>query len=328
MAKPSVFVTREIPEPGLQVVEEYCDAEVWRGELPPPRAHVLEQAASRDGILSLLTTPIDREVMDLAGDRLKVISNYAVGFDNVDVEEATRRGIPVGHTPDVLTDTTADFAFALLMAAARRVVEGDRYVRERKWQTWGPSLLLGQDIAGATLGIVGFGRIGRGMARRGTGFGMRILFFDDYIADDDPAIAELGSEKVGFAQLLAESDFVSVHTPLTPETHHLFGTAEFEQMKSTAIVINTARGPLIDPQALHTALSSGEILYAGLDVTDPEPIPSDSPLLELDNLVIAPHIASASVVTRSKMAEMAANNLIAGLEGRRIPHCANPAVYD
>ena len=327
MAKSSVFVTREIPEPGLQMVEDYCEATVWRDPLPPPRELVLKEARNRDGILSLLTTPIDREVMDRAGANLKVISNYAVGFDNVDIEEATRRGIPVGHTPDVLTDTTADFAFTLLMSCARRVVEGDKYVRAGSWQTWGPSLLLGQDISGATLGILGFGRIGRGMARRGSGFSMRILFYDDYIADDDPSIAELGVEKVDFDYLLQESDFISIHTPLTPETHHLIDAAAFAKMKSTAIVINTARGPLVDPGALYTALSSGQILYAGLDVTDPEPVPLDSPLLGLDNIVIAPHIASASVVTRSKMAEMAAQNLIAGLEGRRIPHCANPGVY-
>ncbi len=328
MAKFSVCVTRQIPAPGQHMVETYCDAAVWRGDLPPPRDWVLREARHRDGILSLLTTPIDKEVMDQAGPGLKVISNYAVGFDNIDVAEATRRGIPVGHTPDVLTDTTADFAFALLMTAARRVVEGDRYVRAGQWQTWGPTLLLGQDIAGATLGILGFGRIGRGMARRGGGFGMRILFYDDYIADDDPAIAELGAEKVGLEQLLHESDFVSIHTPLTPETHHLINAEAFAQMKATAIVINTARGPLIDPEALYTALATGQILYAGLDVTEPEPIPRDSPLLTLDNIVMAPHIASASVVTRSKMAEMAAQNLIAGLEGRRIPHCANPDVYD
>lgn len=327
MAKFSVFVTRQIPEPGQRMVEEYCNAEVWRGDLPPPRDLVLREASHRDGILSLLTTPVDKEVMDRAGADLKVISNYAVGFDNIDMVEATRRGIPVGHTPDVLTDTTADFAFALLMATARRVVEGDSYVRARKWQTWGPTLLLGQDIAGSTLGILGFGRIGRGMARRGSGFGMRTLFYDDYIADDSPAIAELGVTKVDLDQLLQESDFISVHTPLTPETHHLLNAQAFAKMKNTAIVINTARGPLIDPAALYTALTTGQILYAGLDVTDPEPIPQDSPLLVLDNIIIAPHIASASVVTRSKMAEMAAQNLIAGLEGRQIPHCANPEVY-
>lgn len=327
MAQPRIFVTRRIPEPGMQMVQDYGQATVWPEEMPPPRDTVLADAAGKDGILSLLTTPIDREVMERAGAGLKVISNYAVGFDNVDVAEATRRGIPVGHTPDVLTDTTADFAFALLMAAARRVVEGAAYVRQGRWQTWGPSLLLGQDVAHATLGILGFGRIGKGMARRGAGFNMRVLFHDDYIADDDPAIAALGAEKVGFDRLLAEADFVSVHTPLTPATHHLLNAEAFARMKPTGIVINTARGPLIDPEALHTALTTGQIGYAALDVTDPEPIPLDSPLLGLNNVIIVPHIASASVATRSKMAEMAAQNLIAGLEGRRLPHCANPEVY-
>ena len=212
-------------------------------------------------------------------------------------------------------------------AGTRGLVEGAAYVRAGRWQTWGPSLLLGQDVAHATLGVLGFGRIGKGMARRGAGFDMRVLFHDDYIADDDPAIAALGAEKVGFERLLAEADFVSIHTPLTPETHHLMNAEAFARMKPTGIVINTARGPLIDPEALHTALTTGQIGYAALDVTDPEPIPPDSPLLGLNNLIIAPHIASASVATRSKMAEMAAQNLIAGLEGRRLPHCANPEVY-
>lgn len=327
MTKPRVFVTRIIPEPGMQMVKDFCDATIWPDDLPPPRDVVLKEAGDKDGILSLLTTPIDPEVMDRAGSNLKVISNYAVGFDNVDVSEATRRGIPVGHTPDVLTDTTADFAFTLMMAAARRVVEGAQYVRDGQWRTWGPSLLLGEDITGATLGIVGFGRIGQGMARRAAGFNMRILFHDDYIPDDAPFIGPLNATKTDLDTLLQESDFVSVHTPLTPETHHLLNAAAFAQMKSSAIVINTARGPLIDPEALYTALTTGQIRYAALDVTEPEPIPIDSPLLGLDNIIIVPHIASASIVTRSRMAEMAANNLIAGLQGHKIPHCANPDVY-
>ncbi len=327
MTKPTVFVTRIIPEPGMQMVKDFCHASIWPDDLPPPRDVVLEEARNKDGILSLLTTPIDADVMDRAGASLKVISNYAVGFDNVDVVEATRRGIPVGHTPDVLTDTTADFAFTLLMAAARRVVEGVQYVQAGNWLTWGPSLLLGEDITGATLGIVGFGRIGQGMARRAAGFNMRILFHDDYIPDDAPFIEQLHATKTDLGTLLAESDFVSVHTPLTPETHHLLDAAAFAQMKSSATVINTARGPLIDPEALYTALTTGQIRYAALDVTEPEPIPQDSPLLGLDNIIIVPHIASASVKTRSQMSTMAANNLIAGLQGHRIPHCANPEVY-
>ena len=256
-----------------------------------------------------------------------MVSNYAVGFDNVDTDTATSRNMPVGHTPDVLTDTTADFAFTLLMAAARRVTEGSRYVLEGKWQTWGPSLLLGQDITGAALGIVGFGRIGKGMARRASGFDMDVLFADDWVAADDPAAVAMGARKVDLDTLLAESDFVSVHTPLTPETTHLFDAAAFARMKSTAILINTARGPLVNPDDLHAALKSGDILYAALDVTEPEPLPPDSPLLELDNIIVVPHIASASVATRARMSEIAAANLLAGLEGKRLPHCANPEVY-
>lgn len=327
MAKPKVFVTRKIPEPGLSMIQEFCNADVWIGELPPPREVVLERIRGVDGILSLLTTPMDPTVMESAGPQLKVISNYAVGFDNVDIPEATRRNIPVGHTPGVLTDTTADFAFTLLMAAARRVVEGDAYVRAGKWQTWGPSLLLGQDIHGATLGIIGFGRIGKGMARRATGFDMKILYFDEYVAEDDPFARSVGARSVDLDTLLRESDFVSVHTPLTEETVHLIGESALVKMKSTAILINTARGPLVDPVALYHALATGEITYAALDVTEPEPIPLDSPLLTLHNIIIVPHIASGSVVTRGKMAEIAARNLIAGLTGERLPHCANPGVY-
>ncbi|RLT40697.1 MAG: D-glycerate dehydrogenase, partial [Chloroflexi bacterium] len=280
-----------------------------------------------DGILSLLTTKMDPAVMDAAGAGLKVISNYAVGFDNIDIPEATRRGIPVGHTPGVLTDTTADFAFTLLMAAARRVVEGDNYTRAGKWKTWGPSLLLGQDVYGATLGLIGFGRIGKGMAKRATGFDMRILYHDEFVPADDPFVKEVGATAVDLDTLLRESDFVSVHTPLLPETYHLIDAAALAKMKSTAILINTARGPLIDPAALYDALKNGGIAYAGLDVTEPEPIPMDSPLLTLDNIIIAPHIASASVVTRNQMAVIAANNLITGLTGKRVPACANPQVY-
>jgi len=327
MAKPKVFVTREIPEAGLSIVRDFCDADIWPGELPPPREYVLEHVKGVDGILSLLTTPMDPTVMDAAGAGLKVISNYAVGFDNINIPEATKRGIPVGHTPGVLTETTADFAFALLISAARRVVEGHNYTLAGKWKTWGPSLLLGQDVYGATLGLVGFGRIGKSMAKRATGFDMKILYHDDYVPADDPFAVDIGAQSVDLDTLLRESDFVSVHTPLLPETHHLIDAAALAKMKSTAILINSARGPLIDPDALYDALKNGGIAYAGLDVTEPEPIPMDSPLLTLNNIIIAPHIASGSVVTRDQMAVIAANNLIAGLTGKRLPNCANPQVY-
>jgi glyoxylate reductase len=251
-----------------------------------------------------------------------------VGFDNVDAAEATTRGIPVGNTPGVLTDTTADLAFALLMAAARRVVEGDKFARAGRWKTWGPTLLLGQDVFGATLGLVGFGRIGRAVAKRARGFDMRVLFHDPFVAADDPFAVEIGAQAVGLDTLLRESDFVSLHTLLNEETHHLIGAGAFAKMRPTAILVNTSRGPVVDPDALHTALKEGQIAYAALDVTEPEPIPADSPLLALDNIIVVPHIASASVATRGRMAQMAAENLIAGLKGERPPNCANPEVYE
>lgn len=326
MAKPKVFVTRIIPEKGLNLVREFCEADVWPGELPPSRETLIERIRNVDGLLCLLTDLIDGEVMDAAGASLKVISNHAVGVDNINLADATRRGIPVGNTPGILTDATADFAFALLMAAARRVVEGDRFVRAGRWKTWGPSLLLGPDITGATLGIVGFGRIGRAMARRAAGFNMRILYYEPYLNE-----AQLGTghpgEPVDLETLLAESDFITLHTPLTDQTYHMIDREALAKMKQTAILINTSRGPVVDGQALYEALKSGRIAYAALDVTEPEPLPADSPLLDLDNLIVTPHIASASKETRDQMAWMAAENLIAGLKGDKLPNCANPEVY-
>ncbi|HEX9117949.1 MAG TPA: D-glycerate dehydrogenase [Anaerolineae bacterium] len=321
---PRVFVTRIIPQAGLEPVQAACQVDLWSGELPPSRPELLAHIRGTAGILALLTDRIDAEAMDAAGPGLKVISNMAVGFDNVDIAEATRRGIPVGNTPGVLTDTTADMAFALLMAAARRLGEGDRYVRAGKWRTWGPMLLLGQDVARATLGIIGYGRIGRAMARRAAGFDMRVLYYEPGGPALDP---DTGGQAVDLNTLLAESDFVSVHTPLTPDTHHMINAAALGRMKPTAVLINTARGPVVDADALYQALQSGTIGYAALDVTEPEPIPPDSPLLSLDNIIITPHTASASVATRGKMARMAADNLLAGLRGERLPNCVNPEVY-
>jgi glyoxylate reductase len=324
LTRPKVFVTRVIPEKGQAMVAEFCEAEIWQDELPPPRHVLLQKVRGLDGLLCLLTDRIDGEVMDAAGPGLKVISNHAVGVDNIDLPAATARGIPVGNTPGILTDATADFAFALLMAAARRVVEGERYVRQGRWKTWGPSLLLGADVTGATLGIVGYGRIGQTLARRAGGFDMRILYCDPSPALYDPAMP---GQRVDFETLLRQSDFVSLHTPLTQETYHLIDASALELMKPSAVLINTARGPVVDPQALYQALKAGRIFAAALDVTDPEPIPPDSPLLELDNLIVVPHIASASRSTREKMATMAAENLIAGLKAERLPHCVNPEVY-
>jgi len=325
--RPSVFVTRIIPDGGLDPIRAALDVDLWEDELPPPRDELLRRVAGKDGLLSLLTDTVDDELLDAAGPQLKVVSNFAVGFDNIDVPALTRRGIPAGNTPGVLTETTADLAFALLMAAARRVPEGVDYVRQGNWKTWGPMLLMGVDIHGATLGIVGFGRIGREMARRGRGFGMRILYHDVDPASPEEE-AELGARRVEMDDLLRESDFVTLHVNLTDETNHLIDADALRAMKSTAVLVNTSRGPVVDPDALEHALRSGEIFAAGLDVTEPEPLPADHPLVALPNAVVLPHVASASRVTRGKMAAMAAANLLAGLRGERLPTPVNPEVYE
>jgi len=309
----------------LDLVKGSCDAEIWEGELPPPRDVLLSKVKDIEGLLCLLTEGVDAELLDSA-PYLRVVSNMAVGFDNIDVAECTKRGIPVGNTPGVLTDTTADLAWALLMAGARRIVEGMDYVRAGKWKTWGPMLLLGQDVYGATLGIIGLGRIGEAVAKRAKGFDMRILYYNDVRRREDLE-AEWGLEYVDLDTLLRESDFVTIHTILSPKTHHLIGERAFQLMKETAVLVNAARGPIVDPEALYKALKEGQIAYAALDVTEPEPIDMDNPLLELNNIIIVPHIGSASHATRGKMAEMAARNLIAGLKGERLPNCVNPKVY-
>ena len=327
MGKSKVFVSRRIPEDGLQPVVSATDATVWQDDLPPPREELLRAVAGCEGVLTLLTDRVDDEFLDAAGPQLKVVSNYAVGFDNVDVPACTARGIPVGNTPGVLTETTADLAFALMMAAARRLAEGDRYVRAGKWKTWGPMLLLGPDVHGATIGIVGFGRIGQAVARRAAGFGMKILYHD--VQQADPAAeAEHSATFLPLEKLLAQADFVSLHVNLTPETRGLINAEKLGWMKPTAVLVNTSRGPVVDGAALATALRDGQIFAAALDVTDPEPIPTDDPLLSLDNCLVVPHIASASHATRSKMAEMAAANLLAGLRVERLPTPVNPEVYE
>jgi lactate dehydrogenase-like 2-hydroxyacid dehydrogenase len=325
MSKPKVFLTRQILDGGLKLVQEFCEADVWPDELPPSHDIILERVRGVDGLLCLLSDRIDAAVMDVAGLGLKVISSFSVGVDNVDVAAATARRIPVGNTPGVLTDATADLAFALLLAAARRIMEGERGVRTGRWKTWGPSFLLGADLNGATLGIVGFGRIGRAVARRADGFGMRILFTDPQPAAPEPGVK---ASQVDFETLLRESDFVSLHCPLTPETRGLMNAATFSKMKPTAVLVNTSRGPVVDQDALYEALSSKRIFAAALDVTTPEPLPIDSPLLTLDNCIVVPHIASASWRTRERMSVMAAENLIAGLKSKRLPNCANPEVYE
>ena len=288
---------------------------------------MLAHAQGVHGLLTLLTDRVDDELLDAAGPQLKVVANLAVGFDNIDVPACTRRGIPVGNTPGVLTETTADLAFILMMAAARRLKEGIDYVREDRWKTWGPLLLLGVDVHGATLGIVGFGRIGREMAKRGRGFSMRILYHDVARASVEDEEA-LGAAFVPLDTLLAESDFVTLHVNLTPETRYLIDAAALARMKSTAVLVNTSRGPVVDQAALYEALRDGGIFGAALDVTDPEPMHADDPLLTLTNCIVVPHIASATHATRGKMARIAAENILAGLRGEPLPACVNPEVYD
>jgi glyoxylate reductase len=316
--RPRVFVARIIPDEGLVALRASCDVDLWEGELPPPRDELLRRVAGCDGVLTLLTDRVDDEFLDAAGPGLKVVSNYAVGFDNIDVAACARRGIPVGNTPGVLTDTTADLAFALLMAAARRVSEGERYVREGKWKTWGPLLLLGPDVHGATIGIVGFGRIGQAVARRAQGFGMEILYHD--VHELPREVSEpLGATYLPLEEILPRSDFVSLHVNLSPATRHLINAETLGWMKPTAILINTSRGPVIDQEALADALDQGVIAGAALDVTDPEPIPMTDRLVGRDDCLIVPHIASASRATRAKMAEMAAANVLAGVRGEPLP---------
>jgi lactate dehydrogenase-like 2-hydroxyacid dehydrogenase len=316
--RPSVFVSRIIPDEGLDPIAAACEMDLWRDELPPPRDELLRRVAGRDGILTLLTDRVDDGLLDAAGPQLKVVSNYAVGFDNIDVASCARRGIAVGNTPGVLTETTADLAWALLMAAARRLPEGDRYVRAGKWKTWGPMLLLGPDVHGATIGIVGFGRIGQAVAQRAKGFGMEILYHDLHPLPDD-VTGPLGATYLPLEELLPRCDFVSIHVNLSEETRGLINAQTLSWMKPTAVMVNTSRGPVVDQPALAAALQGGVIAAAALDVTDPEPIPMDDPLVGLDNCLIVPHIASASRATRAKMAQMAAANLLAGVRGEPLP---------
>jgi len=319
-----VYVTRRIPEAGLEMVRAACQVHLWEGELPPPKEVILREVADCEGLLCLLTDPLDAETI-AAGAQLRVISQMAVGVDNVDRKAATARGIPVGHTPGVLTEATADMAFALLMAAARRIPEGVEKVRAGQWRTWEPLGLLGADVWGATLGIVGLGRIGTAVAHRARGFAMRILYYDRVRRPE--LEAELGVEYAALDELLAQADFVSLHCPLTPETHHVIDERALGRMKRRAILINTSRGPVVDTAALARALQEGWITAAALDVTDPEPLPPDHPLASLPNCIVVPHIASATVTARNRMAVMAAENLLAGLRGERLPYCANPEVY-
>jgi glyoxylate reductase len=307
-----VLVTREIPEAGLRPLEEF-DVTVL-SELPPERDELLEAAHGVDGVLSTLTETMDAEFMDAAGDGLKVIANMAVGFDNIDLEAADERGVVVTNTPEVLNETTADTAFLLLLATARRLGEGERIVRAGEWEAWGPKMLLGPDVWGKKLGILGFGRIGQAVARRAKGFGMEILYAGRSRKED--AEKEFGARYLELDKLLRESNFLSIHTPLTEETTHLIGAEELEKMKPDAVLVNTSRGPLVDEAALAEALGNRRIFAAGLDVYEEEPKVHPK-LLGLENVVLAPHIGSASIETRDKMAATAGEDLRAVLRGEQ-----------
>ncbi len=321
--KPKVTATRVIPDAGLDLLRDAAELRLWEEELPPDPDQLDVLLDGADGALTLLTDRIDGAVLD-RHPGLKVVSNFAVGFDNVDVDAATERGVAVCNTPNVLNDATAEMAFTLMTAAARRVVEAADYVRDDRWKTWGPTLLLGQDLTNATLGIVGFGRIGRKLARMVSGFDMEVLVHDVY--QDPSAEAEFGVKYVSLDELLVRSDYVSLHVLLNEDTRHMISTDQFARMKSTAVLINAARGPVVDTDALVHALETGEIFAAGLDVTDPEPLPADHPLVSLPNCTVVPHIASATVTSRDNMASLAARNLLSVLNGQEPEAIVNPQV--
>jgi glyoxylate/hydroxypyruvate reductase len=320
---PKVVVTRRVPEEAVQRLQESCDLQYWDSDDPIPRQTLLEWVQGCDGIYLLLTEKVNDELLDAAGPQLRVVSTMSVGYDHVDVPACTRRNIAIGYTPDVLTKTTAELTVALLMTAARRISEGIDAVRNGEWSTWKPMWLTGQDLHDSTVGIMGLGRIGAAVARMLSGFDCNLIYFDPY---PNPKLAEsLGVEYVPWEELLSRSDFVTTHTPLTKETYHLFNADAFRCMKKSAIFVNTSRGGIVDQEALYNALVNGDILAAGLDVTEPEPLPADHPLLSLKNCVVLPHIASASVATRRKMAILAADNVLAGLAGTPLPNAVKPS---
>ena len=305
-----VFVSNRLPGTALDRLTAAHETEVWPERTGPPPDELRRGAAEAEGLLSLLTDAVDADLIQACPD-LRAISNYAVGVDNIDLSAATDRGIPVGNTPDVLTDSTADMALALMLAAARRIVESDGVVRRGEWLTWEPEFLVGRDLHGSTVGIVGYGRIGKAVGRRAEGFGCEVLHTRETPLDE----------------LLERSDFVTLHVPLNEETRGMIGEEALRRMKPTAYLVNTARGPIVDQAALTRALHEGDIAGAALDVTDPEPLPADDPLLEAPNLTVVPHLGSATEVTRAAMADLAVDNLLAALAGERMPHCANPEVY-
>lgn len=315
MEKKKVFVTREILPEGLKLLHDNFEVDLWTDYAPPSKEIIKEHIKDADAILTMLSDKIDAEIINSA-PKLKIIAQLAVGFDNIDLKTAEARGIYVTNTPDVLTDASADFSFAQMLAISRRVVEADRYVREGKWKVaWHPSMMLGGSLRGATLGIVGAGRIGQAMARRGRGFDMKILYFSRSAKPDFEK--EMGAKRVDLDTLLKESDYVSLHVPLTDKTRGMINADKLALMKKTAYLISNARGPVIDEKALYNALKSHRIAGAALDVFNVEPTPADNPLLELDNIVVAPHISSGSTETRAKMSVMTASDIVKALTGQR-----------
>jgi glyoxylate reductase len=322
---PLVLVSHTLPDGWLDLLENRCRMVIGPKDANELSAHLEIFLPDAEGLFTLLTINVNEALLSKA-PKLKVVSNMAVGFDNVDVDACTQRGIPVGNTPGVLTDGTADLTMAIMLAAARRIIEANLDARQGRWQTWSPTGWLGKDLRGATLGIIGMGQIGTAVAERATGFGMKIL-----ISDPDPnleKVEKLMAKHVPLETLLQDSDFISLHIPLTPETHHLINEDTLIRMKPTSLLINTSRGSIVDSNALIRALEGGWIAGAALDVTDPEPLPQNHRLFELPNCLIVPHIGSATWNTRRRMAERACENLIAGLEGRHLPYCVNPEVYN
>jgi glyoxylate reductase len=327
MTRPRLLLTRRIPEPGYSLVHEAFTVTGGDEDRPLAREKLLRDAGGADAILSLLTEQIDGTVMDAAGRQLRVISNMAVGFDNIDVPAATARGILVTNTPGVLTEATADLTWALILSITRRVVEGDRLVREGRFERWGPFMLLGRAVAGATLGVVGMGRIGQAVARRSLGFGMRVLYAEPGgpLAPEQVPPGALWESRPDLDRLLTEADIVSLHVPLGPDTHHLIGARELALMRPGSYLVNTSRGPVVDEAALVESLREGHLGGAGLDVYEREPQLAAG-LAELDNVVLLPHLGSATVETRGRMAELAARNAIAAVRGEPVEHVVNPEV--
>ncbi len=323
--KPKVFVTRKLPEKALKIIRAECEMEINPYDRIISREELIEGVKDKDGLLCLLTDRIDEEIID-CGKNLRIIANYAVGYDNIDINAATKRKIPVTNTPGVLTDTTADMAWALIFTIARRVAEADKFTKAGKYKSWGPMMFLGGDVYGKTLGIIGLGRIGKAVAKRTKGFDMRVLYFDVFRADEKVE-KEMNVQFTDLETLLKKSDFVSIHVPLLPSTHHLIGKKELSMMKKTAYLINNSRGPVIDEKELVKALEDKKIAGAALDVFENEPELAPG-LADLENVVLTPHISSASIETRTKMAVMAAENLLAGLKGVRPPNIVNPEVLE